>query len=71
MSLPSLTMSLLLSDVMTTPWPFYGTHGKIFSSQEFLRGSKQDKTSRFKKYNEASDNSKRLDRKYGFSGDKC
>lgn len=42
-----------------------------FSSQELLRGNKRDKTSQFKKYNEASDNIKRLDRKYGFSGDKC
>lgn len=34
-SLPSLTMSLLLPDVMTTPWPFYGTHGKFSQAKSF------------------------------------
>lgn len=70
-SLPSLTMSLLLSDVMTTPWPFYGTHGKFSQAKSFCEEVNRTRHLVLKKYNEASDNSKRLDRKYGFSGDKC
>lgn len=52
---PSLTMSLLLQKLWQHP-DLFMVPMENFLRQELLRWSKRDKTSQFKKYNEASDN---------------